>query len=199
MIARLILRFLWERPWQFALAVALCALGLASAISIVWLQSLLETHARRQAQGIDIVVGAQGSALQNVLAAVYYLDVPNGNIRLAEVDALRANPLVANAIPIALGDSVAGARIVGTTPDYLTHYDAKFASGKPWEKMLEVVIGGQCFGDASLLHHDKRDAVGERPIFVRPSGEQSDPALPKISRCGYNRNLWILLQSLQEP
>ena len=66
MIAKLVWRFLRERPWQFALAVTLCALGLASAISIIGLQSLLETHARRQAQGIDIVVGAKGSALQNV-------------------------------------------------------------------------------------------------------------------------------------
>ena len=141
MIARLIVRFLWQRPWQFALAVTLCALGLASAISIVWLQSLLETHARRQAQGIDIVVGAPGSALQNVLAAVYYLDVPNGNIRLAEVDALRANPLVAKAIPIALGDSVAGARIVGTTPEFVSFYGATLASGASPSAPMDAVIG----------------------------------------------------------
>ena len=73
-IVRLIANFLRERPWQFALAVTLCALGLASAVGIVWLQSVLESHARRQAEGIDIVVGAKGSALQNVLTAVYYLD-----------------------------------------------------------------------------------------------------------------------------
>ena len=141
MIIRLIFRFLWDRPWQFALAVTLCALGLASAISIVWLQSLLETHARRQAQGIDIVVGAQGSALQNVLAAVYYLDVPNGNIRLTEVDALRANPMVAKAIPIALGDSVAGARIVGTTPEFVAFYGATLASGELPAAPMDAVIG----------------------------------------------------------
>ncbi len=141
MIGRLIIRFLLERPWQFALAVTLCALGLASAVSIVWLQSLLETHARRQAAGIDIVVGAQGSPLQNVLAAVYYLDVPNGNIRLAEVDTLRANPQVARAIPIALGDSVAGARIVGTTPEYVSFYGATLAAGELPTAPMDAVLG----------------------------------------------------------
>ena len=141
MITRLIVRFLWERPWQFALAIMLCALGLASAISIVWLQSLFESHARRQAEGIDIVVGAQGSALQNVLAAVYHLDVPNGNIRLSEVNALRANPLVAKAIPIALGDSVAGARIVGTTPEFVSFYGATLASGELPAAPMDAVIG----------------------------------------------------------
>ncbi len=141
MIAQLVFRFLRERPWQFALAVALCALGLASAASIMWLQSTLESHARRQAQGIDIVVGAKGSALQNVLAAVYHLDVPNGNIPLVEINRLRANPQVAQAIPLAMGDSVAGARIVGTTADFVSFYGATLASGELAVAPMDAVIG----------------------------------------------------------
>lgn len=141
MILRLIFLFLRDRPWQFALAVTLCALGLASAISIVWLQSLLESHARRQAEGIDIVVGAKGSALQNVLAAVYYLDVPNGNISLADVDRLRAHPQVARAIPIAMGDSVAGARIVGSTDEFIPFYGAELSEGVLPGAPMDAVIG----------------------------------------------------------
>lgn len=141
MITRLVFGFLGERPWQFALAVTLCALGLASAVSILCLQSMLETHARRQAQGIDIVVGAKGSALQNVLAAVYYLDVPNGNIRLSEVDGLRAHPQVARAVPIALGDAVAGARIVGTTPEFVQFYGATLAAGALPTAPMDAVLG----------------------------------------------------------
>ena len=137
----LIRRFLAERPWQFALAVMLCALGMASAIAIVWLQSALEQHARRQAEGIDIVVGAKGSALQNVLAAVYYLDVPNGNITLKEVDALRANPQVAKAIPIAIGDSVGGARIVGTIDEFIPFYGGTLASGALPTAPMDAVLG----------------------------------------------------------
>ena len=137
----LIRRFLAERPWQFALAVMLCALGMASAIAIVWLQSVLEQHARRQAEGIDIVVGAKGSALQNVLAAVYHLDVPNGNISLKEVDALRAHPQVAKAIPMGIGDSVGGARIVGTTDEFIPFYGATLASGTLPAAPMDAVIG----------------------------------------------------------
>ena len=137
----LIGRFLAERPWQFALAVMLCALGMASAIAIVWLQSTLERHARRQAEGIDIVVGAKGSALQNVLAAVYYLDVPNGNISLTEVDALRANPQVAKAIPIGIGDSVGGARIVGSTDEFIPFYGGTLAAGVLASAPMDAVIG----------------------------------------------------------
>lgn len=150
MIARLVARFLAERPWQFALTVALCALGMASAIGIVWLQTTLESHARRQAEGIDIVVGAKGSALQNVLAAVYYLDVPNGNIRLDEVATLRANPMVAQAIAVAMGDSVAGARIVGAGNDFLAFYGAQLAEGALPAAPMEAVVGASLAARAKL-------------------------------------------------
>lgn len=140
-VLRLISGFLRDRPWQFALAVALCSLGLASAVGVLWLQSTLEAHARRQAAGIDIVVGAKGSALQNVLAAVYYLDVPNGNIRLSEVERLRQHPLVKRAIAVGMGDSVAGARIVGASNELLDLYGATVAEGSTPSLPMEAVIG----------------------------------------------------------
>ena len=167
MIFTLIRRFLADRPWQFALAVTLCALGMASAIAIVWLQSVLEQHARRQAEGIDIVVGAKGSALQNVLAAVYYLDVPNGNISLKEVDALRANPQVAKAIPIAIGDSVGGARIVGTTDEFIPFYGGTLASGALPVALMDAVIGA---GVARRTHLK----LGDNFVGAHGLGESGD-------------------------
>jgi len=173
MIFRLVLQFLRERPWQFALAVTLCALGLASAISIVWLQSLLESHARRQAQGIDIVVGAKGSALQNVLAAVYYLDVPNGNISLADVDKLRMQPQVAKAIPIAMGDSVAGARIIGSTDEFVPFYGATVQQGTLPAAPMDAVVGAAL---ASRTHLKVGDSfVGAHGMGDGGSEHESQP------------------------
>jgi putative ABC transport system permease protein len=188
MIARLVILFLRERPWQFVLAVTLCALGLASAISIVWLQSLLESHARRQAAGIDIVVGAKGSALQNVMAAVYYIDVPNGNISLADVDKLRAHPMVAKAIPIAMGDSVAGARIVGTTDEFIPFYGAELSEGALPAAPMEAVIGASLasrarlkVGDSFVAAHGMGEGASEHDTapyqvvgILKPTGRVID-------------------------
>lgn len=190
MIVRLIGRFLSARPWQFALTVALCALGIASATGIVWLQSTLEAHARRQAEGIDIVVGAKGSALQNVLAAVYHLDVPNGNIRLSEIESLRAHPMVARVIAVAMGDSVAGARIIGAGADFLEFYGATLAEGAFPAAPLEAVVGAALaerahlrVGDSFVGAHGMGDAEaasehGSHPYRVvgvlKPSGRVLD-------------------------
>lgn len=166
-VARLIGNFVRERPWQFALAITLCALGLASAVGIVWLQSVLQSHARRQAEGIEIVVGAKGSALQNVLTAVYYLDVPNGNIRLADVDKLRAHPMVAKVIPLAMGDSVAGARIVGAGNEFVDFYGAVVASGALPSAPMEAVVG------ASVAHRAKLK-LGDQFIGAHGMGEGAE-------------------------
>jgi putative ABC transport system permease protein len=52
-----------------------------------------------------VVVGAKGSPLQLILAGVFHIDVPPGNIPLAEVQALAKHPQVAQLIPLSLGDS----------------------------------------------------------------------------------------------
>ena len=178
MVARLIVNFLRERPWQFALAVTLSALGLASAIGIVWLQSVLQSHARRQAEGIDIVIGAKGSALQNVLTAVYYLDVPNGNIRLSDVEKLRSHPQITEIIPLAMGDSAAGARIVGAGNEFVNFYGATVASGALPSAPLEAVLGASVatrtklkIGDQFVGAHGMSDGAEEA------GGHESHPYL----------------------
>jgi putative ABC transport system permease protein len=69
------------------------------------------------------------------------VDAPTGNIPLAEAEALRRNPQVRTAIPLALGDSYRGFRIVGTEPSYPAHYGARLARGRLWQAPLEAVVG----------------------------------------------------------
>jgi putative ABC transport system permease protein len=67
--------------------------------------------------------------------------VPPGNVSLKAVRALEKNPMIASVIPMSLGDNLRGFRIVGTTPQYITHYGASFASGRVWDAPMQVVVG----------------------------------------------------------
>ena len=49
--------------------------------------------------------------------------------------------MVADIIPISLGDNLGGYRIVGTSLAYITHYDAKLAQGHLWKAPMQVVLG----------------------------------------------------------
>jgi putative ABC transport system permease protein len=141
MTRKIIFSYLRAEPVAFALAVLLCALGMTAAMCVLWLQSTLFQHATLQAKGIDLVVGAKGSALQNTLAGVYHLDVPNGNVRLADVNQLAKHPMVSQVIPISLGDSINGARIVGTDARFFELYGATAALGKLPANAMEAVVG----------------------------------------------------------
>ena len=149
-IITLSFKYLWSRPLAAGLNVLLLALGVAS-ITLVLLISCQIDHAfERDLKGIDVVVGAKGSPIQLILAGVFHIDTPTGNIPLADVTTLQQDARVATLIPLSLGDSFRGFRIVGTTADYVTHYEATLASGVMWKLPLEAVIGAEIATNTGL-------------------------------------------------
>jgi putative ABC transport system permease protein len=136
-------RYLWSRPLATALNLLLLALGLASMAFVLILRDQVDRAFERDLAGIDAVVGAKGSPMQLILAGVFHLDVPPGNIPLAEANQLARHPQVAQLIPLSLGDNLGGFRIVGTTHDYPAHYGAQLAQGALWQAPLEAVLGAQ--------------------------------------------------------
>ncbi len=146
----LVVAQLRRRPLQTVLGVALLALGIATLVFVVLAQSQLTRQLERDARNIDLVVGAKGSPLQLVLSAVYQVDVPTGNVPLATVDLLRGNRLVRQAIPLAMGDSYRGFRIVGTEPSFLELHEAALASGQMWGAPMQAVIGSEVARETGL-------------------------------------------------
>ncbi|MFC5520911.1 ABC transporter permease [Polaromonas jejuensis] len=136
-------RYLWSRPLAAALNLLLLSLGLASITFVLLVSHQINQAFDRDLAGIDVVVGAKGSPMQLILSGVFHLDVPTGNVPLAAIKALESHPQVAKIIPISLGDSFRGFRIVGTTAEYIRHYDAKLAQGKGWSGSMQAVIGAQ--------------------------------------------------------
>ncbi len=139
------LRLAWSNlslsPLTTAVNVLLMALGTASIVLLLLASTQFAQTMSRDAQGIDLVIGAQGSPVQLVLSAVYHADVPTGNIKLAATERWAQDTRVDSAIPLSLGDSYRGYRIVGTTPQYLELYKATFAAGEIWTDSMQAVVG----------------------------------------------------------
>ncbi|MEM7078474.1 MAG: ABC transporter permease [Pseudomonadota bacterium] len=128
-------------PLTTAVNVLLMALGTASIVLLVLAGVQTAQTMSRNAEGIDLVVGAPGSPVQLVLSAVYHADVPTGNIDFAEVQRYAEDRRVDSAIPVSLGDSYRGFRIVGTEQSYLDLYQAEVAQGRVWDASMEAVVG----------------------------------------------------------
>ncbi|HWP19424.1 MAG TPA: ABC transporter permease [Burkholderiaceae bacterium] len=142
-LARLAWVYLWSRPLATLLNLLLLGLALAAMSFLLLVGGQVDERLRRDLAGIDLVVGAKGSPMQLILAGVYHLDVPPGNIPVSAIETLRGHPLVAQVVPLSLGDTYRGARIVGTTPDYAGLYGARLAQGRMWQAPLEAVLGSE--------------------------------------------------------
>ena len=81
-LAGLSLAYLKDRALNTALNILLLTLSVATLVILVLFSSQLSERFARDAQGIDLVVGAKGSPLQLILSSIYQVDVPTGNIPL---------------------------------------------------------------------------------------------------------------------
>jgi len=152
---RLAWRYLWSSPLTTALNLLLLTLGLAAVTFVLRASAQVEAGLKRDLAGIDLVVGAKGSPMQIMLAGVFHLDAPTGNIPLATLALLKQQPLVAQAVPLSLGDSFQGYRIVGTTPEYIDLYGGKIAAGERWTKPMQAVLGAEVARTSGLKPGDR--------------------------------------------
>ena len=148
--------------------------------------------------GVDLIVGARTGQLNLLLYSVFRMGNATNNISWESYRELANDPKVAWTIPISLGDSHRGYRVMGTTQDYFTHFrfgqntPLSFAQGSPFSQLFDVVIGAEVarklgyrlnerivlahgLGQASFSMHD--DKPFRVTGILQPTGTPVDQAL----------------------
>jgi putative ABC transport system permease protein len=154
-VAQLAWSYLRARPLGTLLNVLLLALGVGTIGFVLIVNGQIGDSLNRDAQGIDLVVGAKGSPIQLILAGIFHLDAPTGNVPLKAAEELAKNPLIKRVIPLSLGDSFRGYRIVGTSPDYVGLYSGTLGSGRIWNATMEAVLGSTVAARTGLKVGDR--------------------------------------------
>ena len=140
-LLRLSIRNIWAKPLSSSLSTVLFAFGVSIIVLILLVNDHLKSQISKNAESVDLVIGAKGSPMQLILCNIFHVDFPTGNIALKEVAQITRNRLISSAIPLSLGDSYKGYRIVGSTPAYLDLYDGQMAQGS-WESgSMTAVVG----------------------------------------------------------
>lgn len=166
-----------NKPLSMLLSLVLFALGVG-LISLLFLldKQMGEKFEKNQAE-IDLVIGAKGSPLQMILCSMYHVDAPTGNVSIKEIRPFLnpKHPLIKTAIPLSLGDSHKGYRIVGTTHQILDLYQAEIGEGLIWKNNFEVTIGAGVAEDLGLkIGHEFSSSHG----FVLDDNLKHDDAPP---------------------
>jgi len=172
-----LLRLSWKnltfKPLNALLSILLFALSIGLISLLLSLREQADEQFDNNLAGIDLVVGAKGSPLELTLNSMYHVGYATGNIKLGQVKAFfnPKHPIVEDAIPLSVGDSYRGYRIVGTIPKILDWYGAELGSGKLWQHDFEVVVGeevarinGLKLGDKFKSNHGIIDEGDENNI-----------------------------------
>lgn len=149
MTLTLIWKNLLHKPLNAQLCWLLLTLSTGIISTLLILQYRFETQFAKNAEGVDMVLGAKGSPLQLILSSVYQMDAPTGNINLKAAQPWMRHPFVEKAIPLSYGDSYKNFRILGTTPAFIERYTVRFSKGTMFRNNFEVVAGSEA---AAALH-----------------------------------------------
>ena len=139
-----------HKPLNTLLSIVLLAFGIGIISMMLLLKAQISEKFDRNIKDIDFVLAAKGSPLQSMLANIYHVDVPTGNIKVSEAKRIIKNPMVAEAIPLAYGDNYEKYRIVGTNEKYPNHYGCSIAEGKLFAAPFEVTIGASVARETGL-------------------------------------------------
>lgn len=135
------LSYLTSRLQNSILNIIMMAAGIMLITTLLLFGYQTSQRLSADSKGIDSVIGAKGSPLQLILSTIYHVDIPTGNIDLKTANKIKKHLQIKKAIPISLGDSYKGFRIVGTSPSYIKHFKASFIEGTIWQGTMEAVIG----------------------------------------------------------
>jgi putative ABC transport system permease protein len=134
---------LLAKPLSSLLSWLLLTFGVTIVILILLISNQLKNEITKNSRGVDLVIGAKGSPLQLILANVFHVDFPTGNIGLKEAAKVTHSRYIASAIPLSLGDSYQNYRIVGTTKAYSDLYNGELREGVWFNQHMEVVLGSE--------------------------------------------------------
>ncbi|MEJ2308123.1 MAG: ABC transporter permease [Gammaproteobacteria bacterium] len=170
MILKLARKSLWNRRGTAILTLVSLAISVALILGINHLRLQAKESFTSTLSGTDLIVGARSGATNLLLYSVFHIGNATNNISWQSYEAIAGQRQVDWTIPISLGDSHRGFRVVGTDQNYFEHYrygearKLEFAGGAPFTGVFDTVLGAQvarelgyAIGDEIVIAHGLGD------------------------------------------
>ncbi len=149
MMLGLATRSLWNRRLTAGLTLVTIALSVTLLLGVERLRNDARSGFANTVSGTDLIVGARSGAVQLLLYSVFRIGDATNNLDWRSYLELARHPRIAWTVPLSLGDSHRGFRVLGTTPAYFEHYrygrkqPLRLARGRPFDGVFEAVLGAQ--------------------------------------------------------
>jgi putative ABC transport system permease protein len=169
---KLALKSLLSRKVTVGLSCLAIAIGLTLLLAIERVRlGARESFAHTISQ-TDLVVGARTGTVSLLLSSVFHIGYPAHGLSFKTYEKFKAHPAVQWTVPISMGDSHRGHRVVATASHFFEHYrhsraqPLSFAAGGMWQDEFDVILGSEV---AKKLQY----AVGSNLTLSHGSGSVS--------------------------
>ena len=194
----LLVRSLWNRRGTAVLTIFSISISVTLLLGVENIRQGVRTSFSSAVSGTDIIVGARGGSLQLLLYSIFRIGNAPNNLSWESYNEFRNNKRVKWTIPLSLGDSHRGFRVLGTNQDYFKYFrygskkKLEFTKGKSFSEVFDAVIGSEVAnnlkyqlngniiiahgtGNISFLKHEDRPfkVVG----ILRPTGTPVDQTI----------------------
>ncbi len=148
-VMKLAIKSLRNRKTTALLTIFSIAISVALLLGVERVRVEARNSFTSTVSGTDLVVGARSSSLNLLLYSVFHIGNATNNITWETYQDLISDPAVAWSVPIALGDSHRGYRVLGTSDSMFEHFRygdkqaLSFAEGKPFHRLYDAVIGSE--------------------------------------------------------
>lgn len=166
MLIKLALKSLHDRKGSIMLSIIAMTVSIFVLMGVEHIRHQTKENFANTVSGVDLIVGARTGSLNLLLYSVFKIGTPTNNMSWQSFKNITANPKVDWAVPLSLGDSHKGYRVLGTTRDYFKHFSygkkhrLSFKKGEEFNQLFDVVLGyqvaknlGYKLGDSIVLAH----------------------------------------------
>lgn len=166
MLGTIAIESLKRRKHTALLTLLSITISICLLLSVDIIRTQVKSSFTRTVSGVDLIVGAPSGELNLLLSSVFNIGTPTKGIAWESVASLASNRQVSWTIPLSLGDTHRGFRVVGTNNDFFEHFKygdmqpLQFAQGASFNQSLSTVIGadiakdlGYAVGDSIIVSH----------------------------------------------
>lgn len=157
--------------------------------------------------GVDLIVGGRTGPVNLLLFSIFRIGDATSPVSYEAYERVAARPEVEWAVPISMGDSHRGYRVVGTTPSYFEHIQfgaeqhLAFAEGEGFDPhRLETVLGasvardlGYQLGDKLVLAH----GLGKGDIMTHDAYKFAVVGILKPTGTPIDQALYVSLEGIE--
>lgn len=146
-IILLSLKSLFNRKTTALLTIFSIAISVMLLLGVERIKNKAKTSFANTISGTDLIVGARSGTTQLLLYSVFRIGNATNNVTWKSYRDIATQSDIAWTIPLSLGDTHRGFRVLGTNGDYFKYYryginrSLTFMSGKPFDDLFDTVIG----------------------------------------------------------